>query len=205
MVPWKLINAHSQCLFSTQIRKSILYYIQDLYNIRLRIPSQALLLRFFFFLPFLYQNQAVKMPRTSKSCSLIENCARKFVYTVTQCCFCFSLTGVDSKCQMAFHPSFKVMKLKLMQLLCGIAGPPCRPHGMGVAEVSREALILSQGARFHLLSILIKDSVNSVTGSRGRQLEETVDDKAVCMYLQLYEVQGQSQSQIPLTVKYSLN
>lgn len=42
--------------------------------------------------------------------------------------------------------------------------PTCR---MGVAEVSREALILSRGARFHLLSTLIKDSVNNVAGSRG--------------------------------------
>lgn len=47
------------------------------------------------------------------------------------------------------------------------AWPRLPPRGMGVAEVSREALILSQGAGFHLLSTLIKDSVNNVAGSRG--------------------------------------
>lgn len=63
-----------------------------------------------------------------------------------------------------------------------VAASPRLPtvrSAMGVAEVSREALILSRRAGFHLLSTLIKDSVDSVAGSRWKIAGgETGDDEA---------------------------
>lgn len=49
-----------------------------------------------------------------------------------------------------------------------------------MAGLSQGPMILSYGALFHLLSILIKHSVNSVTGSReGCWSKAMEDDKAV--------------------------
>lgn len=59
--------------------------------------------------------------------------------------------------QQVFYPRFEPKKL-----LCRIDGPSLL---LGVADGWQEPMILSLGARFHLLSILIKDSVNSDTGS----------------------------------------